>query len=56
VTAPTLVVDAELDFEDFAVIADRIAAGIRGARRATIDGAGHLAPLERPDAVAALLS
>lgn len=56
VTAPTLVVDAELDFDDFAVIADRIAAGIRGARRATIDGAGHLAPLERPDAVAALLS
>jgi 3-oxoadipate enol-lactonase len=56
VTAPTLVVDAALDFEDFSVIADRIAAGIPGARRATIDDAGHVAPLERPDAVAALLA
>jgi 3-oxoadipate enol-lactonase len=56
VTAPTLVVDAELDFPDYAAIADRIAAGIPGARRATIEGAGHLSPLERPEAVAALLA
>jgi 3-oxoadipate enol-lactonase len=56
VTAPALVVDAELDFPDYAAIADRIAAGIPGARRATIDGAGHLSPLERPEAVAALLA
>jgi 3-oxoadipate enol-lactonase len=56
VTAPTLVVDAELDFPDYAAIADRIAAGVPGARRATIEGAAHLSPLERPEAVAALLA
>jgi 3-oxoadipate enol-lactonase len=55
VTAQTLVVDAELDFPDFAAMADRIAAGVPDSRRATIEGAAHLSPLERPEAVAALL-
>jgi 3-oxoadipate enol-lactonase len=33
--------------------ADRLAAGIPGARLAVVDGAGHLANAERPDAVTA---
>jgi len=56
VQAPTVVADGALDFGDFAVIADRLAAGIAGARRVTIGGAAHLPALERPDEVARVLN
>ena len=46
---PALVLCGEDDVEDFARIADQLAAGIEGARRETIAGAAHLPSLERPD-------
>ena len=55
IAVPTLAVSAGLDFPDFARIADRIAAEVPGAQRAEIPDAGHLIPLERPDASAELL-
>ncbi len=48
VAAPTLVVSGEDDVDDIAVIAERLAGGISGARRETIPGAAHLPSLERP--------
>jgi pimeloyl-ACP methyl ester carboxylesterase len=35
---------------------DELAAGIPGAQHVTVDGAGHMAPLEEPAAVAAALT
>jgi 3-oxoadipate enol-lactonase len=55
VTARTLVAVGSLDKPDFHAIADRLAAGIAGAERATIEGAGHLASLERPEETARLV-
>jgi 3-oxoadipate enol-lactonase len=55
ITARTLVAVGELDKPDFHAIADRLAAGIAGAQRATIAGAGHLASLERPEDAARLV-
>jgi 3-oxoadipate enol-lactonase len=55
VTARTLVAVGALDKPDFHAIADRLAAGIAGAERATIEGAGHLASLERPEETARLV-
>ncbi|MFL6037300.1 MAG: alpha/beta fold hydrolase [Gaiellaceae bacterium] len=49
VRVPTLVVTGDEDVHDIHEIADRLAAEIPGARRATIAGAGHLPSLERPD-------
>lgn len=53
IAVPTLVVVGELDLPDFQVIADRLAAEIPGARKAVIPGAGHLSPVEQPEAFAA---
>jgi pimeloyl-ACP methyl ester carboxylesterase len=53
---PVLLVDGGRDLPDFAAIADRLADVIPGARRATVPDAGHLVALERPDAVAKLLT
>ena len=55
IRARTLVAVGELDKRDFHAIADRLEAGIAGAERATIAGAGHLASLERPDETARLV-
>jgi 3-oxoadipate enol-lactonase len=55
IAVPTLAVSGGLDFADFARMADRVAAEVPGAERASIDDAGHLIALERPDAVAELL-
>jgi pimeloyl-ACP methyl ester carboxylesterase len=55
ITAPTLVVSGGLDFDDFARIADTIAAGVPDAQRAEIPDSGHLMSLERPDKTLALL-
>jgi 3-oxoadipate enol-lactonase len=49
VRVPTLVVTGDEDVEDIQRIADRLAAEIPGARRATIADAAHLPNLERPD-------
>jgi 3-oxoadipate enol-lactonase len=49
VRAPTLVITGDEDVRDIHEIADRLVAGIPGAERAAIAGAGHLPSLERPD-------
>lgn len=46
---PTLVVTGSEDVRDIHEIAERLAAEIPGAERATIAGSGHLPSLERPD-------
>jgi 3-oxoadipate enol-lactonase len=55
IATPTLVVSAGLDLPDFPRIADVIAAGVPGARRAEMPDSGHLMPLERPDETLALV-
>jgi 3-oxoadipate enol-lactonase len=52
---PTLVLNGEHDMEDYHRSAETLAAAIPGARREVIAGAGHLAPLETPEAFRALL-
>ncbi|MFZ5824575.1 MAG: alpha/beta fold hydrolase [Bacillota bacterium] len=49
IAAPTLVMVGEHDLPDFQAIADRLAAGIPGARKWMVEGAGHLAPFEQPE-------
>jgi 3-oxoadipate enol-lactonase len=49
VTVPTLVVTGEEDVGDIHAIADKLAAVIPGAERASIPGAAHLPNLERPE-------
>jgi 3-oxoadipate enol-lactonase len=49
IQVPTLVVTGDEDVEDIHRIADRLAAEIPGAKRATIAEAAHLPNLERPD-------
>jgi len=53
---PTLVVVGSEDAITPPAKAEEIARGIAGAALVTIPGAGHLAPMENPDAVAAALS
>jgi pimeloyl-ACP methyl ester carboxylesterase len=48
ITAPALVGAGEHDMGDFRLGAERLAELLPNARRVVIDGAGHLAPLERP--------
>jgi pimeloyl-ACP methyl ester carboxylesterase len=55
VTCPTLVILGELDLPDFKEIAQRLAAGIPGAKLRTIADAGHMANMEAPAAVNDLL-
>ena len=47
---PALVLAGEHDMADFHLSADVLAAELPNARRETIPGAGHLAPLETPEA------
>jgi pimeloyl-ACP methyl ester carboxylesterase len=49
IRVPTLVVTGDEDVRDIHEIADKLAAGIPDAQRATIAGSGHLPSLERPD-------
>ncbi|GAA4558403.1 alpha/beta fold hydrolase [Pseudonocardia xishanensis] len=56
ITAPTLVVVGADDLATPPDHAERIAAGIRGARLELLSDCGHSSSLERPDAVSALLS
>jgi 3-oxoadipate enol-lactonase len=53
--APTLVVVGAEDLEDIKSMAQKLAGEIPGARLATIEGAGHLPSLERPNALNELL-
>jgi 3-oxoadipate enol-lactonase len=53
--APTLVVVGTEDLDDIKSIAEKLATEIPGARLATIEGAGHLPSLERPDELNGLL-
>jgi pimeloyl-ACP methyl ester carboxylesterase len=55
IAAPTLVVVGTEDIEDITAMAEKLAAEIPGARLATIEGAGHLPSLERPDELNRLL-
>ena len=52
---PALVAAGELDMPDFRFGADELARRLRHARHVVIEGAGHLAPLERPEAFRDLL-
>jgi 3-oxoadipate enol-lactonase len=49
VTAPTLVLTGDKDRSDMQAIADRLAAEMPNARRASIAGAAHIPSLERPE-------
>jgi pimeloyl-ACP methyl ester carboxylesterase len=49
VRVPTLVVTGSEDVRDIHEIAEKLAAEIPGAERASIVGSGHLPSLERPD-------
>lgn len=49
---PTLLLSGERDLPDFRQIADTLTAGAPDIRRVDIAQAGHLLPLETPDAVA----
>ena len=55
IALPTLVVVGELDALTPPADSQGMAAAIPGARLVTVPGAGHLAPMERPRAVAAAL-
>ena len=55
VRCPTLVLVGDRDVPDMLEIADLLAAGIPGARKVVIEGAGHLPSLERPDELNRLL-
>jgi len=55
IAAPALVLTGERDHADFQAIAERLAAGLQDARRATVPGAQHLPALEDPEATAALV-
>jgi pimeloyl-ACP methyl ester carboxylesterase len=52
---PALILDGEHDMPDFHDAADLLAGGLPKATRVTIPGAGHLSPLETPQAFRELL-
>jgi pimeloyl-ACP methyl ester carboxylesterase len=52
---PTVIAVGEHEMPDFPAAAEAWAAELPEARRVTIAGAGHLAPLEQPEAFRALL-
>jgi pimeloyl-ACP methyl ester carboxylesterase len=48
VRSPTLVAAGELDQPDMVAIAEKLAAGIAGARHEVLPGVAHLPPMEKP--------
>ena len=56
IAIPTLVVVGEQDALTPPADSQAMAEAIPGAKLVTVSGAGHLAPMERPGAVAAALS
>lgn len=55
ISVPTLVVVGSCDLPDITAMAERLAGAIPGAQLETIEGAGHLPSLERPDELNRLL-
>jgi pimeloyl-ACP methyl ester carboxylesterase len=55
IVVPTLVAVGSEDVEDIKAMAEQLAAGIPGAQLETIQAAGHLPSLERPDELNRLL-
>jgi pimeloyl-ACP methyl ester carboxylesterase len=55
VTQPTLVIGGRQDRVIPVAMQEEIAAGIPAARLEILDPCGHLAPIEQPDAVSALM-
>jgi pimeloyl-ACP methyl ester carboxylesterase len=55
IAAPTLAIIGARDIPDFQAMTDRIAAGIPGARKAPLSGAGHMANMEAPAAFTEVL-
>jgi 3-oxoadipate enol-lactonase len=55
IAVPTLVVVGEHEVSDMFAIADRLEAGIPGARKVIVPGTAHLLPLEQPDELNRLL-
>jgi pimeloyl-ACP methyl ester carboxylesterase len=55
IRAPTLVLVGDLDVPDMISIADLLASGIPGARKAVIRGAAHLPNMEQPAEVTRLV-
>ncbi len=56
ISTPTMVLVGEEDAATPPAMARDLAAGIAGARLQVIQGAKHLSPIERPDAIAAALA
>jgi pimeloyl-ACP methyl ester carboxylesterase len=50
IRAPTLVVGGERDVSDIQKIVAKLTSEISGAKRELVSGAGHLVPMEKPDA------
>ena len=55
ITTPTLVVVGTEDLSDFHGISERLVATMPAAKRAVVDGAGHLVAMERPAEFAVLV-
>jgi 3-oxoadipate enol-lactonase len=50
IRAPTLITEGEHGYPDIHVIADFLAAGIAGATKVVMAGAGHIVNREQPEA------
>ncbi len=55
IDAPVLVAVGEHDMRDFHVAADTLVEAFSSARKTVLPGAGHLAPIEQPEAFCELL-
>jgi pimeloyl-ACP methyl ester carboxylesterase len=53
---PTLIISGERDYVDNLNVADRLKAGIFGARHSVVSDAGHVLPVEAPAAIAERVS
>jgi 3-oxoadipate enol-lactonase len=49
IAVPTLVIVGDRDVPDILANADRLVAGIAGARKVVLPDVAHLPPMERPD-------
>jgi len=49
ISVPTLVIRGDQDWEEIQTLAQRIASAIPKAELITMEGTGHLPPLEQPD-------
>ncbi|MCZ7565326.1 MAG: alpha/beta fold hydrolase [Burkholderiales bacterium] len=56
VRAPTLVVVGERDLREFRLVAERVTRAVPEARQVVVAGTGHLAGMEAPERVSALIA